>query len=596
MYTLYRDEMRVFTALCRDIATPLAEKAVKLAHKGDWLALLSIEVDPRSYTDAQTYLGDVQVVSFWKKLKGLSVPGIDPKAAAHAAFWEAERQCYWSNERLAPLLSDLGHYGEGVRQLVVAWRKEMRRTLGRAPVKGTLSGRFGPGSTFANTADSVTVVEKMTENYTRTRRTNSFLQWWDETAWSRYAACNLTLVLGDFAPRTREELVSSHDSEWMTRDFDVVPGNRFTTVEKTYKTKRGICIEPSLNVFAQLAVGSVMSDRMKRRIGWDKETCQEYHRTLARIASMTGSCATIDLSKASDTVCYNLVRLVGPKDWFKLWDDLRSPYTYIGQKWVKLEKFSSMGNGFTFELETALFVSLCNALKGLQGISEDDFTPGLAISVFGDDIIVPTSLAELVVKALHWAGFETNREKTFLSGPFRESCGGDFFKGIDVRPIYLRKAYEEPESIISSVNALRRFYRRYNRAGRADLNWSAWHEARFTLPTKHRNLFGPEDLGDLVINTDDQSLWRYRTKNSRRLFTVWRPVPHPRKGWDQYRPGVTLAAALYGTYVRKVVGSADRDQISELELLARDKALDGTSVRINGSYIAGYKFGSVAYS
>nr|WKV32991.1 MAG: RNA-dependent RNA polymerase [Riboviria sp.] len=307
-------ELDIFLKLAWEVGTPVAYKAILMAERGDWLGLSRIDVRPHHYCDASNYLQDAQIASFFKKLPGLAT-GLDLEAKAITDFWDSEHQCYHTNERLSPLLFDLGHYGEPLKKLLLDWRKRVRRILGRAPLDSALQGRFGPGSTFSNRGNLITLAHKLSEDYTATRQAMSFLPVWDETAWSRYAACDL---VGD--PSMSSDLVGDPSGFMLTqsalahsiRDFSVVRGNRFTTVDKDSRSKRGICVEPSLNLFFQLAIGSYLSKRMNRFLGWEKETAQDFHKSLARIGSLTGAISTLDLSRASDTVCTTLVKLLLP--------------------------------------------------------------------------------------------------------------------------------------------------------------------------------------------------------------------------------------------------------------------------------------------
>lgn len=58
-------------------------------------------------------------------------------------------------------------------------------------------------------------------------------------------------------------------------------------------------------------------------------------------------------------------------------------------------------------------------------------------------------------------GFEVNRDKTFLFGPFRESCGTDWYQGVDVRPIVLDTSLETFEERVRFHNALARLPNEY---------------------------------------------------------------------------------------------------------------------------------------
>lgn len=583
----FKTELDIFTTLCWKIGTPIAWKALCAVQRSDWLGLVSIKVRPSDYAEPARYLEDAQIASFFKKFPGFKL-GFDLDKKARDSFYAAEGQCFQTNERLSPLLFDLGHYGDSMRAFVRTWRKIVRNVLGRAPAISSLKGSFGPGSTFRNVGDNITIAHKLSDDYTRTERTGAFLHSWDLTAWSRYAARNLDTVGDILVAEYQGTCFYREKNSYATRDFEVVRGNRFTTVPKDATKLRGICIEPSLNVYYQLAVGKEISQRMRVNLGWDKRNCKEYHMALARIGSLTGAIATIDLSSASDTICTNLVRLILPPDWVCLLNDLRSPFTLIDGKWVRLEKFSSMGNGFTFELETLLFWSLCLAVQAFQKPTECPYTPGVTTSVFGDDIIVPTSVSRSVVAALNFFGFTINEDKTFLKGPFRESCGGDYFRGSDVRPHYLKEVLDAPHRLISLANGIRRFSRRYGDLGGDSIARSAWFRALDYIPRAIRRCRGPEALGDVVIH-DDESRWSETTfRNSIRYLRVWRPVPNRMIGWEQWRPGVQLAAALYG------VDSGSPSLITGLD--SDEFRRGGWIPRIGGSYVSGYRFGRVAYS
>jgi hypothetical protein len=132
---------------------------------------------------------------------------------------------------------------------------------------------------------------------------------------------------------------------------------------------------------------------------------------------------------ASDLISTEVVYHLLPIDWAAALAYGRSSHCEVEGEVVKLQKFSSMGNGFTFPLESLIFYALAKAACD----DEND-----AVSIYGDDIIVPTEKYQRVVSALHAAGFEVNLSKSYHSGPFRESCGKDYYLGVDIRPFYLK--------------------------------------------------------------------------------------------------------------------------------------------------------------
>jgi hypothetical protein len=164
---------------------------------------------------------------------------------------------------------------------------------------------------------------------------------------------------------------------------------------------------------------------------------------MAKEGSVSGKYATIDLSAASDNIAYNVVALLFPFEWFRYLADVRSPLYFVrGTAPQKYEKFSSMGNGSTFAIETLIFSALCHA-AGSTGFS-----------VYGDDIIIETEFVDILVEALEFLGFSVNQKKSYTSGPFRESCGGNYFDGVDITPFYLRGWAKSKSAWCHNVNGL----------------------------------------------------------------------------------------------------------------------------------------------
>jgi hypothetical protein len=116
-----------------------------------------------------------------------------------------------------------------------------------------------------------------------------------------------------------------------------------------------------------------------------------------------------------------------------------------------------MGNAFTFPLQTILFASIVVASYELLGIPLRNRTSKtMNFGVFGDDIIVVKSSYDFIVSALELFGFEVNTAKSFNTGNFRESCGGDYFRGSDIRGVYL-KHLSTSADVYSIINRLVRW-------------------------------------------------------------------------------------------------------------------------------------------
>ncbi len=236
--------------------------------------------------------------------------------------------------------------------------------------------------------------------------------------------------------------------QWAPRDFRCVRGNVMFTVPKSTVIDRCACKEPDYNMYVQKAIGDTIRRKLKRA-GIDLND-QTLNQRLAAEGSREGNLATVDLSSASDSVTTQLVLRLVPDEWFYLMSDVRSPETMIDGEWHLNEMFSSMGNAFTFELESLLFWALTRAVAFHSGIKG-------RISVYGDDIICPAALYERLVTTLSFFGFTVNAKKSFHEGPFRESCGKHYHHTQDVSPFYVRKVPVDVSDWIHLLNNLRKW-------------------------------------------------------------------------------------------------------------------------------------------
>jgi hypothetical protein len=224
----------------------------------------------------------------------------------------------------------------------------------------------------------------------------------------------------------------------------LVEGNRLSCVPKNIDISRTICTEPTLNMWYQLGLGNIIRDRLKSFFGIDLRHVADVNRHMARLGSLdeegSRSFSTIDLESASDSISLTLVEELFPQ-WFSfLLKYLRSPVSRLPDgSALTLNMVSTMGNGYTFPLQTFLFSAVVSAVYWQLGIPRkrvNSEKPNW--SVFGDDIVVRSDAFDRVVHVLELLGFRVNAEKSFNKGPFRESCGCDFFKGHMVRGVYLK--------------------------------------------------------------------------------------------------------------------------------------------------------------
>lgn len=260
---------------------------------------------------------------------------------------------------------------------------------------------------------------------------------------------------------------ASRQQRW-SRSSIVVESSNYSFVNKTTTIARGICTEPSVNMWFQLGFGECLNRRLGKVYGYDPALQPDRNRVMARRGSFDGSLSTIDLESASDSMSLHILEEILPADFFRWLTLLRCRRTTTPQgKLVELNMVSTMGNGFTFPLQTLLFHSVVKSAYRLLGIplnrgrldvegQNDPFAVSRNFSVFGDDIIVDTRAVRLVLRGLYLLGFKVNEDKTFVEGPFRESCGADYVNGVNVRGVYI-KSLNTQQDVFVAINTLNRW-------------------------------------------------------------------------------------------------------------------------------------------
>jgi len=205
-------------------------------------------------------------------------------------------------------------------------------------------------------------------------------------------------------------------------------------VNKTWKSKRLIMPNTTLGTLYSSGLGRVIEDRL-RVAGYDIKNLQVRHGQLAQLGSLTGSLVTADQSLASDNITVQLVDRIFPRSWASALKLGRiAEIEFYGHRF-QTETFSTMGIGFTFPLQTLVFLSLLLAIRDHIGLDRS-----AVVSVFGDDLIYDKRMHELVIRTFPKLGLVINEDKTFAEGNFRESCGYDYYHGVDVRPFHLARS------------------------------------------------------------------------------------------------------------------------------------------------------------
>lgn len=410
-----------------------------------------------------------QALAFYRKRQDLDI-GIDKREVAYVKFEEAEELCSETNQIFRSWSQGGFNFLPGVDSKLFAAQRKISYCLGDLPSLESLRLRFGPGATTQVTKRKASARRKL----------------------GMALACSEDLI--PLLPEVLGEMpawsLSSADVH-TEGDFDVasvpvqiVSGN-LSFVPKNAKTDRSIVVEPMLNQMVQLGIGDYISSRLKR-VGIDT-TDQTRNQKMARTGSITGHLATLDLSSASDTIARELVKHLLPMEWYDFLNCARTSTIAAEGLSLKLQKFSSMGNGFTFPLETLLFWALASVCVDVDDQND--------VSVYGDDIIVPTYAYPALCDLLHVCGFIPNQDKSFASGPFRESCGKDYLSGIDIRPIFISDRLMGADAFV-----LHNFYVRNLYPEAAEIVLKSLD------PTIH--LWGPDSYGDGHLIGASHSLQR----------------------------------------------------------------------------------------
>lgn len=391
-----------------------------------WESYISYDLEAllhRRDVDSFELKNKLAYFSLFRKWKGYKKDaGLDPARKAAESWLGAERRCARTNDRLLSESAE-NKYSIEPRHIAKA-QHVISEILGRLDWESiSRLCRFGSGATFDK--------KRGTDHSQKSRKPSITLSAIPYLCKVLSGDPYLGIAIGGF------------------KNLTIVGANRLVLVPKNARTHRTICADPTLNGFIQQGIGRTIRARLKR-YGVDLDD-QSVNQDLACVAKALGL-ATLDLANASDTLCIEICRLLLPHEWFEVLVALRCPVSQIGKtgRRFHLSKFASMGNAYTFELETLVFYALCRSVCG-----DDD-----VVSVYGDDIIVPDSHYSDVVKTLEWAGFEVNYGKSFSGEErYRESCGRHYFDNEEVTPCY------QKEVVGIKAHELVRFHNRLIRAG-----------------------------------------------------------------------------------------------------------------------------------
>lgn len=445
---------------------------------GDYKALVSHPMpNPQHYQTASAFFDDYQAWNLLRKNEFLDT-GIDKAAVALQKFKLSEVSCSLVGERLrtCKAFNEEGPPSrpERMHRILSRAKRKISQVLGPFSVeefKDCLA--WGPGATATIPRCRSTPADKILEGSISVTR----------------AALRMSqVILGEdiFWARARG-IPADAAFCYLPGEFQVVDSDKGQFVPKDARSDRFISMAPTANLFLQKGIGEMIRKRLRRSAqvftsrGWERYASnfgpratsfvsnidewvrlganrsdstgpsgdhrritvnlrdQSNNAHMSYVASLGGTgLATLDLSAASDTISYDLVKSLLPGEWFAWLNQLRVAKTTIGSETFELAKFSAMGNGYTFELESLIFWALVSSISDVA-------------LVYGDDIICCSTDVTEVTEALSFCGFTLNREKSYSEGYFRESCGSHYFDGISVKPIFIE---EDPSTSYQGYFAL----------------------------------------------------------------------------------------------------------------------------------------------
>lgn len=387
---------------------PRSLSAWLLYSSGEHDQLSQLECNPRNYLELSEFRDAYAATSLLSKADFLRTT-FDRKKRALDKFFKSEEQCKVTNDRVWPYSTPDYKSSEELHPLIPKVRRKIKAILGHFTAEELYdSGDWGPGVSTELKGPTSVKPNKYQHEVGITQKAH-------DAVWH-------TLMYA--YPRWWQNILEKSTPA-------IYPGNVVTTVPKNSKTDRVIAVEPGWNLWFQKGIGEMIRRRLLR--GGCDLNFQSVNQELSRLA-FAENLATIDFSSASDTIAFEIVRLLLPPRWFSAMCMFRSPLGRVDNTWSSWKKFSSMGNGFTFELESLIFYSIASVLAEERSPSRQRF-----VSVYGDDVIVPQEISAEFSELCELLGFTINQEKSFTSGDFYESCGKHWFRGFDVTPIYIKQ-------------------------------------------------------------------------------------------------------------------------------------------------------------
>lgn len=297
---------------------------------------------------------------------------------------------------------------------------------------------------------------------------------------------------------------------------------------------------------------------------------QDINREWARLGSKDNSYATIDLSNASDSVSLRLAKRM-----FKGTKLLRYIITTRSDEFMLpdgtchvFQKLYPSGAALCFPIELIIFLAVCELAVRRSTVprTQDEYR------AFGDDIIIRPRFVGQLIDILAECGFTTNTSKSFIFGPFRESCGGEYYRGWDVSPLRISRKFRS----IDEFSCLESFDNRRKLA-----NELAKREYQTARTFVIRDILS---LSEKLMKNKRRKLYPLFTDTDKYLYS---PTPTNFKLENYYNDDLHCTSYRYGS-VGTVAGSLSSTPASRKEYLIYKEKTRNYYVKVRQLQTKGY--------
>lgn len=433
------------------ILTDAGARAVKILRQLTFL-FYKLELPYESHVKAEMLRTFVEVDRslplFYERKRYDDIP-VDHISKTYETYSTLHGTTYWDAERAVLDQTD---------QEYAAIRFLIRRVLSPIDPR-TFRGRHGPGAVSTGERG---VEKRLLNRYFQT------LRGW--TSYDETYLYNLNAV--------DEKLLSAADG--LDIEEPAYGSAKIVLVPKDSRGPRIISCEPLELQWIQQGLLTLMVERMESfwlTKGHVNFTDQSINRQLALKSSLTQTQCTLDMKEASDRVSVAHIERYFPHTWQEALMASRSYQTKLPNGEVlTMKKFAPMGSAVCFPTEALLFWAISVAsiyvkrisalgrpLSGLTLDLKQLRDAAATMYVYGDDLICLREDRVEVEQALERHSLVVNKHKSCSTGFFRESCGLDAYRGVEVQPIRVKRILKSscqltPAEFASAIAISNRFW------------------------------------------------------------------------------------------------------------------------------------------